>query len=114
MAFEDWLDFCTHTIAWEKKTGTDEYGKPTYAPVATYQGRRVFAQTATPSDPPVRGGAIEEIQESMVTILTKLDMTTDDLIYVVGDSARQPISTFKHFTDENGDTMTKVYLGSAK
>jgi len=115
----DFLDLCTQTIAWQPLAGRDQYGKPTWGVVQTFPGRRVFKNTRMPSyERGTKGQGPEVISESQILVLAMLDLSYDDLIYVVAPVADTapyaPILSWGGNPDETGaNVYTKVMLGSA-
>ena len=98
-------------------TGRDQYGKPSFGPVQTFLGRRVFKNSRVASyERGTKGQGPEVISESEIIILAALSLTYDDRIYVSGDDLTRlpPILSWGRNPDETGqDVFTKVMLGSA-
>lgn len=120
---QDFLDVCVQTVCWQPITGRDAYGLPTWGPVQTFQGRRVFKNTRVASyERGTKGQGPEVLSESNIIILAVLDMSYDDLCYIQGDETTgsdgsnilPPILSWGVNPDETGlGCFTKVFLGSA-
>lgn len=116
MAFvDDFTDLCVQVICWEQMTGRDEYGKPSYAAVQTFAGRRVFKATRIAGfSRAVRGEGAEVLSVSQIWILGIPAVGYEDRVYVQGDTAPYPpVLSFDRYPDEEGDAFVKVMLGSA-
>ena len=114
MPVSDWLDLCPQTICWQPVVSRDAYGKPTWGPVQTFNGRRVFGnQRVAAYERGTKGQGAEVISESQIWILALPDIHYEDLVYVQGDTIFPPILSIKKFPDENGDLFVKVMMGSS-
>jgi hypothetical protein len=112
MPASDWADLCPHTIGWTPLTGRDQYGKPTYGPEQTFQGRRVYKIERVPSGGQGDGAVV--LSSSTIWILGTPAVGYDDKVYVVGDAKFPPVLNVMRYPDEAAELFVKVQLGSAK
>ena len=113
----EFFDMAVQTVCWAPMVSRDQYGKPSFGPVQTFLGRRVFKNSRVASyERGTKGQGPEVISESEIIILAALSLTYDDRVYVAGDDLTRlpPILSWGRNPDETGqDVFTKVMLGSA-
>jgi hypothetical protein len=121
----EFADMCQQTICWEAQVANvrDSFGKPTYAAVKQFLGRRTYkvARVAGFSRA-VKGEGAEFVSESQIWIVGTLDgsaftppvVNYEDRVYVSGDVVYPPVINVEMPPDETGlAQFTKVYLGNA-
>lgn len=108
------LPLCPQTICWEPLTGRDAYATPTYGPVQTFRGRRVFKnQRVAAYERGTKGQGAEVLSASQIWILGTPDIKYEDKVYVQGDTVFPPVLSIQRTPDENGDLFVKIMLGSS-
>ncbi len=107
---------CTSTVVWQRMTGRNAYGKPTFADPVTYApptgGRRQFTSVRHSAGL----GAVDFVQGSIIYVLADLDgITLEDRVYLQGETEPYPpIMSWERSPDASGAVpCTKVIMGSA-
>jgi len=108
-------DVCVQTAVWQRVTGRDRAGKPSYGSPILFAPptgcRKSFKFRRVSSAP--KGQVIDAVSDSQILILAPLvGIGYDDLVYVLGDTVFPSIVAWEMPVDETGEIVyTKVLLG---